>query len=68
MAMGDTCLPRAQLQPALDALRKGGVEITAIHNHLLGEDTRVMFMHFEGEGDAFAIARAVRAAWDTLRK
>lgn len=66
MAMGDTCVSRKELQPALDALRKGGVHITAIHNHLLGEESRAMFMHFEVEGDALEIARTVRAAWDTL--
>lgn len=66
MAMGDTCVTRDELQPALDALRKGGVEITAIHNHLLGERTEVMFMHFEAEGEALDIARTIRSTWDTL--
>lgn len=64
MVTGDTCVTREELQPALDALRKAGIGITAIHNHFLGEETRVMFMHFEAEGDAAAIAAGIRAAWD----
>jgi len=66
--MGDTCVTREELQPAIDALRRGGCEITALHNHLLGERGDVMFLHFEGEGDPVALARAVRAAWDALGK
>ena len=65
--MGDTCVTRRELQAALDKLRAGGIEITAIHNHLLGERTEVMFMHFEAEGDAKQIARSIRACWDGLR-
>lgn len=64
--MGDTCVLRSELQGAIDALRNGGVHVTAIHNHFLGTDPAVMFLHFEGEGDALALARAVRAAWDAL--
>ena len=65
--MGDTCVTRRELQAALDTLRAGGIQITAIHNHLLGERTEVMFMHFEAEGDAKQIARSIRACWDGLR-
>jgi len=64
--MGDTCVRRSELQGVLDALRKGGVQITAIHNHFLGTDPDVRFVHFEGEGDAAALAFAVRSAWDAL--
>ena len=66
MVMGDTCVTREELQPVIDALRRGGIRITGIHNHLLGARTEVMFMHVEGEGDAIDLARAVRAAWDTF--
>ena len=66
MVKGDTCVTRKELQPAIDALRAAGIGISAIHNHLLGERTQVIFMHFEGEGDGLALARGVRAAWDTL--
>ena len=64
--MGDTCVRRPELQGAIDALRKGGIHISAIHNHLLGSSEPVMFMHIEAEGDAVQIARTIRNAWDGL--
>ncbi|MBI3723871.1 DUF1259 domain-containing protein [bacterium] len=66
MVMGDTCVRRGELQSAIDAFRKNGIRITGLHNHLLGQTGDVMFMHIEGEGDAAAMAKGVRAAWDTL--
>lgn len=66
MAMGDTCCLRSELQGAIDALRKAGIHITAIHNHILGGDTEVSFLHYEGEGDALAIAKGVKECWSKL--
>lgn len=66
MAMGDTCCLRSELQGAIDSLRKAGIHITAIHNHILGGSQEVSFLHYEGEGDALAIARAVRDCWSQL--
>ena len=51
---------------AIDALRKGGISVTGIHNHMLGTSEQILFMHFEGEGSDEALARAVRGAWDAL--
>lgn len=68
MVMGDTCVTRAELQPAIDALRKGGANVTGVHNHFLGEAGEVMFLHYEAEGDAEALAKTVRAMWDGLGK
>src|SRR5439155_22848444 len=61
--VGDTCLLEHEVNPAIDALRAGGVEVVAVHNHMLGDDPRVIFLHFEGRGDAVALARTIRAAW-----
>jgi hypothetical protein len=44
------------------ALQQGGVEQTAVHNHVLHESPRVMYMHIAGHGDAVKIAQAIRAA------
>lgn len=66
--MGDTCVTRAELQAAIDALRKGGLDVTGIHNHFVGEQTEVTFLHYEGEGEAEALGRTVRAMWDGLGK
>jgi hypothetical protein len=66
MAMGDTCCLRSELQSAIDALRKAGLRITAIHNHILGGNVEVSFLHFEAEGDAVAIAKGVKDCWSQL--
>jgi hypothetical protein len=66
MVMGDTVVNRTELQRALDAFRKNGISVTAIHNHTVGQDSVLMFMHFEAEGDALKLANGVRAAWDCL--
>ncbi len=66
MVMGDTVMLGAELNPVIDALRAGGIEIVALHNHMLGEQPQVMFMHYQGEGDAEALARTIRRAIDQL--
>jgi hypothetical protein len=62
MAMGDLVLLESEVRPVMDALQKGGIEQSALHNHLLGESPHVMYMHFEGHGDAAKLARALHDA------
>lgn len=66
MVVGDTCLLRGELQKAIDAYRKHGFRIVAIHNHMLGTNPELIFCHFAAEGDALELARAVRAVWEPL--
>ena len=66
MIMGDTCLLRSELQAAIDGYRKHGIRIVAIHNHTAGTQPELLFCHFAGEGDALALARAVREVWAPL--
>ena len=46
----------------LTALEAGGLEISAIHNHLVGESPHVIYLHFSGHGNAAAIARTLKEA------
>lgn len=62
MAMGDLVLAESEVEPVMKKLEEGGVEITALHNHLLGETPRVMYMHIMAEGDAVQIAQTLHAA------
>ncbi|HEX9502570.1 MAG TPA: DUF1259 domain-containing protein [Thermoanaerobaculia bacterium] len=62
MAMGDLVLLESEVTPVIDELQKGGIEQTALHNHVLGELPRVMYMHFSGHGDAVALARTLHNA------
>ena len=62
MAMGDLVLTEAEVAPVMAALQRGGVEQTAVHNHLLGETPRVVYMHVMAKGDEAKIATALHDA------
>lgn len=62
MAMGDLVLTEDEVTPVMTKLQEGGVEQTAVHNHLRHESPRVMYMHINARGDPTRIGAAVRAA------
>jgi hypothetical protein len=62
MAMGDLALTEDEVGPVMRALQAGGIEQTGVHNHVLHETPRVMYMHFFAHGDAAKIAQALKAA------
>jgi hypothetical protein len=59
MIMGDLVLTNDEVAPAMRALQAGGVEVTAIHNHLIGESPRIMYIHVGGHGDPVQLAKTV---------
>ena len=61
---GDFVLTAAEVDPVLRALRAGGIEVTALHNHMLDDQPRLFFMHFWASDDAQKLARGLRAAMD----
>ena len=67
MAMGDLVLLETEVNPVIAELQKGGIEQTALHNHLMGESPRVMYMHFSGRGDAAALAQTLHNALATTK-
>jgi hypothetical protein len=62
MTMGDLVLLGAEVNPVARALQAGGFEILAIHNHLIGESPRVLYLHFMGKGEPVALAKTLKAA------
>ena len=62
MVMGDLVLTEDEVAPVIGALQDGKIEITALHNHLLNENPRIMYMHINGHGDAVKLAQAIHAA------
>lgn len=62
MVMGDLVLSESELEPVMLKLEQGGMEITAVHNHLLNETPRVMYMHIAGHGDAAKMAQTIHDA------
>jgi hypothetical protein len=61
---GDFVLTGEEVNPVIKALRANGIEITAIHSHMLTEQPRLIFMHFWANDDALKLARGLRAALD----
>ena len=61
---GDFVLSSDEVNPVLRALRTNGIEVTALHSHMLGEQPRLFFMHFWANDDAVKLARGLRAALD----
>jgi hypothetical protein len=60
--MGDLVLLESELNPVMAKLRSSGFEISAVHNHLLEETPRVMYVHYMGHGPAEQLAASLRAA------
>jgi hypothetical protein len=60
--MGDLVLTASELPLVMSKLQEGGIEQTAVHNHLLGESPRVLYMHIMGRGAPTKLAAAVHAA------
>ena len=54
----------AEVQPVLRALRKAGIHIVALHNHMVGEQPAYYFTHFWGKAPARDLAQGLRAALD----
>ncbi len=60
--MGDLVLTHEEVNPVLSQLLKGGLTITALHNHLLRSTPATMYMHVHGQGDAAKLASALKQA------
>lgn len=63
---GDFVLRAAEVNPVLRALREHGIEVTAVHSHMLDEEPRLFFMHFWALGDGVGLAQGLRAALDLI--
>jgi hypothetical protein len=61
---GDFVLAAEEVNPVIQTLRANGIEVTALHSHMLDEQPRLFFMHFWANDDALKLARGLRAALD----
>src|SRR5215208_643570 len=64
---GDFVLAADEVNAVLRALRSNGIEVTAVHNHMLDDEPRMFFMHFWGNDDPQKLARGLRAALDKVK-
>ena len=68
MVAGDVAMLDAELTPVLKALRANGIDVVAIHHHMIGTQPNITFLHYWGKGSAQQLATGVRAAVDQLGK
>jgi biotin operon repressor len=63
---GDFVMVASEVNPVIKALRAGGIEVTALHSHMLDEEPRLFFMHFWANDDAIKLAKTLRTALDAM--
>lgn len=62
MVMGDLVLTDDEVAPVMKALQDGGVEVTALHNHLIGESPKIYYVHMGGHGDPVKLGQTIKNA------
>jgi hypothetical protein len=62
MVAGDVAMLAPEVTPVLKALRSNGINVVAIHHHMIGTDPTIFFLHYYGTGPAEKLAQGVRAA------
>ena len=67
MVMGDLVLTESEVPAVIAKLEAGGIQQTALHNHLQHESPRVMYLHIEGHGDPAKLAEVIRTALATTK-
>lgn len=65
---GDVAMLEHEVNPVIKALRANDLEVVAVHNHMLFDEPRMMFLHYYGRGPAAQLAQGFRAALDQLGK
>jgi len=63
---GDFVLTAKEVNPVIRTLRENGIEVTALHNHMLDDEPRLFFMHFWANDDAAKLAAGLRKALDQV--
>jgi hypothetical protein len=67
VVMGDLVLTEDEVNPVMAKLLQEGINVTALHNHLLGESPRIMYMHIHGRGNAVRMAASLRSGLELTK-
>lgn len=65
---GDFSMLKDEVAPVIKALVENGIEVVAVHNHMIHEEPRIFFLHYWGTGTAEELARGLKAALDQTGK
>jgi len=63
---GDFVMVEREVNAVIKTLRANGIEVTALHSHMLDEQPRLFFMHFWANDDAIKLAKGLRMALDEM--
>jgi hypothetical protein len=64
---GDFVLVADEVNPVIKTLRENGIEVMALHSHMLAEQPRLFFMHFWANDDSIRLSKGLRAALDKTK-
>ncbi len=67
MVMGDIVMLESEVNPVMSVALENGLDVTALHNHFLWDNPKVMFMHIGGMGEGEKLAGAVGKVFDKLK-
>lgn len=65
---GDVAMLEPEVNPVIKTLRKNNLEVVALHHHMLGDNPKIIFLHYYGTGPAATLALGFRSALDELGK
>jgi len=65
---GDIAMLQTEVNTVIKTLRQHNLEVVAVHNHMLGDDPHMIFLHYYGRGNAVTLSQGFRAALDVLGK
>lgn len=65
---GDIAMLQSEVNTVIKTLRAHNLEVVPVHNHMLGDDPHMIFLHYYGRGNAATLAQGFRAAMDVLGK
>jgi hypothetical protein len=63
---GDIAMLQSEVNSVIKTLRANNLEVVAVHNHMLGDDPHMIFLHYYGRGNGATLAKGFRAALDVL--
>jgi hypothetical protein len=65
---GDIAMVEHEVNSVIRSLRSNGIEVVALHNHMLGDNPRMIFLHYLGTGPSQKLVKSFRSALDQLGK
>lgn len=66
LCLGETVILQDEINPFISRLRENGIIVTALHNHWLFNESKLMYIHFDSIEKPLSFSRKVRSAFEVL--